>query len=475
MSFSVRFIAFATLSLTTSSCGTVREQPVSGRDVPATGLTAAALTSPSERNADAGVDAGQDSGADASDVATTQDGDAGDGGSLDAAADPTALTPPIARTGALAHFYSALDGLSNHTRKDHVRILWLGDSHGQADFWSGRLRTLLQKRFGNGGPGFVHIAFKGYRHDGVDVSMKDKWATLPKGPATGQPTADGVFGLGGLLTSTTSTGAEATIEIRDMALPAKLHFDLCYRFMKGSDALRVSLTGNKPMTLSATGKQPAKPPLLHTKLVSGPPTSAQQAQTKADKVKPKGARLDVAPTSGVPYFCGVVIETDPLESPGVVLDTLGINGARYTTALAWDEEAWLTELARRSPALVIFEYGTNEAGDVGIKVESYADKVAKLVERVRKKKSDTDCAILAPTERADQEERSARIRDILNDAAKANGCFFWDTVEKMGGKGSMRAWRAENPPKGAKDGVHLTVRGYQELGDKLTADLLRKY
>lgn len=451
------------------ACGTAREQGASDRNAATATAASGAATLPASPAADAGLDP------DAADA-----GPDPDAGGAAAASEVPAAAPGPARTGPLARFHAALDGLANHTRKEHVRVLWLGDSHGQADFWTGRVRTILQKRFGSGGPGFVHIAYKGYRHDGVDLQSKDKWVTRPKGPATGLSTFDGVFGLGGLLTSTDVAGADAGVEIRDGSLPKKLHWDLCYRFNKPGESIRVSLTGQKPMTLTAGAKIGAKPPLLHTRLTTtwdGPPKQASNPDPKqaTSKAPPKGPRLEVAPASGIPFFCGVVIETDPVESPGVVLDSLGINGARFTTALAWDEEAWLAELARRSPALVIFEYGTNESGDVGIKAETYAEKVTRLVARIRKNKPEADCAVLAPTERADQELRSALIRDIWKDAAQEAGCWFWDTLEVMGGKGGMRAWRAQNPPKGAKDGVHLTVRGYQELGDRLAADLLKKY
>jgi lysophospholipase L1-like esterase len=453
-----RRAAAALLALALPTCGTVHEQGpdrnagsaqgTSGAPPPASApATGSSSTAP---EADPGADAGADGGDDA------------------AAAAPA--PPTKKRTGELAHFYSALDGLDARTRKEHVRILWLGDSHGQADFWSGRLRTALQKRFGNGGPGFVHVAYRGYRHDGVELQIKDKWHTTPKNPATSQPTADEVFGLGGLLTSAKNPGAEASIEVLDGSLPKKLRWDLCYRFTKAGESISVTLAGGSPVTLApAPGAAVSDhSPLLHASFLS-------EVAVQVQAPKNKGPRLSVTPAAGYPAFCGAVVETDPAESPGVVLDTLGINGARYTTLLAWDEDAWLTEYLRRSPQLVIFEYGTNEAGDVGVKVDAYSDKVAKAVARIRKKKPDVDCVVLAPTERADQEERSGRIRDILRDAARSNVCYFWDTIEAMGGKGSMRTWRDENPPRGAKDGIHLSVKGYQELGDKLAADLMKRF
>jgi lysophospholipase L1-like esterase len=453
--------AVAALLVLGAGCGTAREQGASERNAGTSSAASALVPGPGVGLAEA--DAGALDGGPLSDDAGAAD--AGGAGELGVEPPPTKK-----RHGELAHFLAALDGLESRTRKEHVRILWLGDSHGQADFWSGRVRSILQKRFGSGGPGFVHVAYRGYRHDGVELGIKDKWRMVPKNPATSQPTADGVFGLAGVLTSSKVIASDASIEIMDASLPKKLKWDLCYRFNKAGESIAVTLAGGTPVVLSpaAGATFGEKSPLLHSTFVSDVPVVVATP-------KNKGPRLTVSPTAGYPSFCGAVVETDPLESAGVVLDNLGINGARYTTMLAWDEEAWLSEYLRRAPSLVIFEYGTNESGDVGIKVETYAEKVARAVARIRKKKPDVDCILLAPTERADQEERSARIRDALREAAKANVCYFWDTIEKMGGKGSMRTWRDDNPPRGAKDGIHLTVKGYFELGDALGQDIVKKF
>lgn len=61
--------------------------------------------------------------------------------------------------------------------------------------------------------------------------------------------------------------------------------------------------------------------------------------------------------SGRPQLFGVVVEGD---KPGLVLDTVGLNGARLATFLAWEPDAWSAELARRKPELVVIAFGTNE-------------------------------------------------------------------------------------------------------------------
>ena len=164
--------------------------------------------------------------------------------------DPAAAAPvapptsgPRPEDAPYARFFAALRDLEHGRRADHVRILWLGDSHGAADFWSGALRTVLQKRFGHGGPGFVHLGFQGYRHDGIKHNAEGKWRMRPKGPATTLVTGDGVFGLGGILFGPDSGGNRAQLTPTDAALSGKLRWDVCYRLNTPNDQIAIALTG----------------------------------------------------------------------------------------------------------------------------------------------------------------------------------------------------------------------------------------
>jgi lysophospholipase L1-like esterase len=67
------------------------------------------------------------------------------------------------------------------------------------------------------------------------------------------------------------------------------------------------------------------------------------------------------------------------------------------------------------------------------------------------------------------------MRDALRASATASGCWFFDSYEAMGGQGAARRWRDENPPRAAKDGIHLTAKGYRDLGSMLSEALLREF
>ncbi|WP_437486980.1 GDSL-type esterase/lipase family protein [Sorangium sp. So ce1014] len=358
--------------------------------------------------------------------------------------------------GPYAHFFAALRALEQRRRKDHVRIAWLGDSHAAADFWSGAVRSALQRRFGDGGVGFVHLGYAAYRHDGARLTADGKWRTRPKTPGGSTPIDDGVFGLGGILFSAHKGPARAEITVTGAGPSTRLLWDVCFRSSAPTDELAVTIEGGPSEVLrAAAGDAPGA--LAHAKLASVGAT-----------------KLGVVP-SGAPELCGLVVETDPEVQPGVVLDTLGINGARLATALRWNELAWAAELARRSPELVVLEYGTNEAGDITTDPSLYAKQLAELLARTRRVEPDADCLVLAPTDRKDTAERTPVVRDVLRDAAREGGCAFWDTYEAMGGRGSIETWYRERPPRASRDGVHLTFRGYRELGVKLSNDVLERY
>ena len=186
-------------------------------------------------------------------------------------------------------------------------------------------------------------------------------------------------------------------------------------------------------------------------------------------------QLVVENTAGSPSLCGAVVELDPAEGPGIVLDQLGFNGARYGTPLAWNEEAWGAELARRSPDLVVLEYGTNEAGDGAPAYGKVGDQLEQLVARIRKVRPGADCLVVSPTDRADAEDRVPPMHASVKAAAGRAGCFFFDAYAAMGGKGAMAARRDEPKPRAQKDGIHMTIRGYEEMAEAMHAAMLAGY
>lgn len=368
---------------------------------------------------------------------------------------PTSVPPRSAATpvapARLERFHSALRELAQH-RSGTVRVLFLGDSHAAADFWPDAIRQALHDKYGNGGPGFIHLGLGVYRHAGVKVTRNGKWRVLPKQPSLWMRQEDGVFGLGGMRTIPEASDSSVGVELTKDAVSGQARWDLAFRLPTDRSRFRISVTGGESKNVDAT-------------------TAAVGALAHVEWQTKPGATTTIDELSGEPELFGVIIES---TDPGVVVDTLGVNGARIGTPLAWDAGAWIEEAQRRKPALFVLEYGTNEAGDQ-VAPFRYAAEIEGMVERAHKAAPSADCLIVGPTDRAAPDwstlSRVVEIESVQRQSADRMGCAYFSSLEAMGGEGSLKRWAAETPPRAAPDRVHLTPRGYADLGAK-TADFV---
>ncbi len=347
--------------------------------------------------------------------------------------------------GPLASFREALDELASGQRKRAVRVTWLGDSHTAADFWTDAVRQRLNREAPAGGPGFVYLGLDPYRHSGFSIDRDGDWQHLPHAPSTSSKTGDGVFGIAGIRTSFGSGDAKLELRPRTGTLRGSARWTVYYRMPDAGTRFRMKL-GEKSRTVR--GKHPGR---IERTLVEGPSSEA----------------LVLRPGSGRPEFFGAVVEG---SQPGVVLDTLGINGARVATALAWEEESFVELLKAREPELVILAYGTNEAG-ANTAVEKYRAHFEALMKRVRRAAPEASCALFGPTDWVRQEERIVAIDQLERSVAESLGCGYFSVFDAMGGRGSITDWANQSPPLAAPDHIHLTPKGYVKLG-QATADFL---
>lgn len=360
--------------------------------------------------------------------------------------------PPGALSG-LPRFQAALRGLASGARREPLRVLFMGDSHTAADFFPDALRKSLQSRYGSAGPGYLYVGLGVYRHAGVKVEREGKWRVRPKQPSLWMRQDDGVFGLGGIRVVPESEGSRVRMELQKDAVRGTAAWDVAYRLPTKSARFRVTVEGDAPRIVDhAAGGAGA---IGHFAFET-----------------PPGAAVVIDGAASEPEIFGVVVES---QGPGVVVDTLGINGARIGTPLAWEAEPWIAEARRRTPLLFVLAYGTNEVGDQ-VAPFRYGPELASLVGRVRAAAPDAECLVVGPTDRAGPDfatlPRVAEIEAVEERTARENGCAFFSAFRAMGGEGSLRRWAAEEPPLAAPDHVHLTPRGYGELGAALSGLVL---
>lgn len=343
-----------------------------------------------------------------------------------------------------------------------VRIVVYGASHVASDLWTYTVRQALQLRFGDAGHGFILPVkpWRGYRHVGYEPEGDWRaWRTLRV--RTGHLVVDR-YGLAGVSVESAQAGARGAISTpTDTPVGTSAsRFELWFLRQPGGGRFEAWIDGT---------------------LVGIESTDAPAPQAGyATYVVPDGPhRFEVRVHGDGPVrLFGLVVERD---EPGVVLDTLGINGARLAIQLHWDEPLWREHLQRRRPDLVVLAYGTNEAGDDDVPVERYEAEVHEAVARVRRAVPEASCVLVGPTDRpyydrrrrlATDRPRTRIVADVMRRAAFAHGCGFFDVQAFMGGPMSMVAWVAADPPLASPDHVHLTAAGYERLGRALLDALL---
>jgi lysophospholipase L1-like esterase len=362
--------------------------------------------------------------------------------------------PPSAPALSLPRFRTALEELAAGRRTEKVRVLWLGDSHAAADFWPDAVRKPLQAKFGNAGPGFVYLGLGVYRHAGEKEERDGRWHTEPKKPSLWMRQGDGMFGLGGIRTVPDGETSRLTVSLAKDCVRGKALWDLTFRLPTNEARFRIN-PGSDVQSLLIDSS---------TRVVG----SIQHVEWQTDV----GATVTIDHAASEPQIFGAVVES---SAPGVVVDTLGINGARIGTPLAWEEEPWLSEARRRNASLFVLAYGTNEAGDQ-VAPRRYGPELESLVARARKAAPDADCLVVGPTDRAGPGwislPRVLEIDAVERDAAGRAGCAFFSALDAMGGEGSLGRWAAQVPPLAAPDRVHLTPRGYGTLGAKMVLEMV---
>ena len=362
----------------------------------------------------------------------------------------------------LRPLFQALDALQAGSAAGPVAILQIGDSHTANDAFSGRMRSLLQARFGDAGRGMLPpgIPFRFYHPAQVTVTAS-AWDAVGS-LHLGNP---GPFGLAGV--RQTATGpAEMTLR----ADPPNTFDAVLIEALgqPGGGAIHLS-TGAATLTLPTS--TPATTPLWLT-------------------VPTPQAQLTLRSQGNGPVT--LLSWTAQKRRPGVTWSNLGTIGATVDTFARFDPALVKAELDRLRPALIVIAFGTNEGFDDTTDPAAYAARYTASLRALHAAAPYAAILVIAPPDgnRADTgtacprqgdattwsvPPRLAELREAQRRVARAEGAYFWDWSAAMGGPCSMHAWTLTNPPKASVDHLHLLTPGYHATADALFAEIMRHY
>jgi hypothetical protein len=371
---------------------------------------------------------------------------------------PSSLPGRIEFPESLDHFFARLKDEESGDNQQTVRILQFGDSHTAADMFTGRMRSLFQQRFGNGGAGFTYAGhpFAGYRILGTSRAQSNGW--VDEGVHFNK-IVNTELGLGGVANTSTHAGDSIGLDA-----PCAL---LQVQYLNQPDGGSFSVTED--------GRE-----LGHVSTDN--PVSAETFESPCTSSSESGLihHFQVVADSGRPVrLFGTVT-----ERPGTTYEALGLNGAEAALMLRWDQPIFTSYLKQRDPSLIVLAYGTNEASNHNWTYESYSEVMGKIVDMLHATVPDASVLVVGPPDRSLRvgRRRSAhwqtfaatvRISDAQRDVCKTHGCAFWDWRARMGGLGSMNRWASEGLAQ--QDHTHFTSAGYIQLADLFYSDIIGAY
>jgi lysophospholipase L1-like esterase len=331
-----------------------------------------------------------------------------------------------------------IDGGSAH-------VLQYGDSHTASDDWANTMRLAFQAKFGNGGPGFAFAGhpYKGYRR--FDVSGTNTLAWVTEG-TVGHP-GDGRLGLGGVSITSHRAGDMVTFDANSD------NIRLFYMKQPGGGDFVISIDGTAAQTVATEGEL--------------------EAAYLALEIQAGQHHYEIRTTSARPVrLFGWAAD----KQTGVTWETLGINGAQAPMILDWDEAVFASNMSARRPALIVLEYGTNEALNPRFTVEGYRQQFAQVLAKVRRTAPLASILVVGPPDCLRSLRPLPHIEEVIavqRAAAAQAGCAFWDWRERMGGPGAVRQWAKAR--LGQTDNIHLTTAGYQLTASMLFNELMQQY
>ncbi|WP_437285616.1 GDSL-type esterase/lipase family protein [Sorangium sp. So ce406] len=361
---------------------------------------------------------------------------------------------------AMTPFFRALAAVEHKTPGSIARITYFGDSIVASDFVTATLRRKLQKRFGDAGHGFMLMAnaWPGYFHNDVVRFAGPGWQVSR---VVGPFAKDGLYGLGGVSFRSQGAGVFSRFATAETGTYGRAVSRFAVDYLKHPEGgrMEVKIDGETREMIDTRADQAASA-IATYEVPDGP---------HALEVRAHGP--------GVRAF-GVWMERD---TPGVVLDAIGIQGCRIRFLDKSDDAHFAEQLRARSPSLTVFQYGMNESEDGELFPLDQVESTMKAVlDQVRAALPGSSCLLVGPMDRADKKGEVYRSRPVIPKLAAIQrrvaaqvGCGYFDTFGAMGGSGSMGIWVQRG--LGGADLAHPSGAGAEVIGRWLYLALMEAY
>ena len=372
--------------------------------------------------------------------------------------DYSALNDSNALNRGISIFYKQL--LLKDSLDRPIRIAYFGDSFIEGDILTEDLRTLLQKKFGGSGAGYVYVHHPVAHLRNSVVSRQENWSEHCLTDKHKNRELLGVDGMYFQSTAATAWMSIKAISSHDEKRSNKGNMSAFYYRTQDNINVVAEINGQKTKVCdSIIGKY------MTMKMVRG---NIKEVKWVVNSLTPKPA---------VAY--GATMETQR----GICLDNFGIrstNGMQFATMNDSIAKDFFKE---RQYDLIILGYGLNMASsEAGANYSSYMRVTEKGIRKITQYAPNAAILVVSIGDRARRTGKglesypsSTELANCQRNLARKLGCCFWDLNKTMLSLGGAAEMAEQKPSLVSKDYTHINGKGGETIAKRLYKDLLDGY
>ena len=364
----------------------------------------------------------------------------------------------ISNPACLDTFFETLYQLKTN-KSEIVPVVHIGDSHIQADYFSGMMRMSLQRAFGNAGRGLIFP----YKVAKTNEPYNYKTSSNAEWGACRIVFPNPIFPIGVCGITMRTSNPKADIRLKTFNYPGLdysfRHIDIYQENDTASFGIGICDTLGNVLQNAVVSQNPQYKFLSTINL----PVSINEVILNnlcTDTVKQKYSQI-----------YGLVLRND---SNGLIYHTIGINGAMYQNYSS--SRHFCNQLQTLKPRLIIISLGTNEAQSLRLTKEQFYLQIDSLVNQL-KANTKANFLLTLPQDsyrrKCHYNPQVKMIAETLIEYAKKNKIAYWDYYTIAGGYKSCYSWKKKGLIR--QDGLHLNRAGYEIQGKLLYTALLNAY
>ena len=363
---------------------------------------------------------------------------------------------------SLYPFFEKLKTLKDR-KCERVNIVHIGDSHIQADFFSGKMRENFHRDFGNAGIGFVfpyRVAKTNEPYNyktSTNVLWDSKRNVFPDKPLP--------IGLGGITIESSDSLAEINFMINEKNLIDYSFKKLTLFHEKGKGSYDYKICDEFNCSIGKIKSDSITENSFISVLKLDKPVKQFTLRcSKSDSFFNQCSRI-----------YGMLLEN---EQPGVLYNAIGVNGGeyRYYNASCY----FVEQMSYLRPDLIIISMGTNEGFYKGFDSTVFYSHIDSFVVSIKNKNPGAAFLLTTPGD-SYRKARKGKVpnpdmksaRNTIIEYCKRNNLAYWDLYEIMGGYRSMGKWYASKLT--SKDKLHFSRKGYEIQGELFYSALMNAY